>query len=84
MLEQMEGSHGVTQRKTNVVCEPRVPPAQLANVARPVLFLVAQVVRITTMSALTAAAAFDLPHPPARQSVGQAQLLEDARGWEGY
>ncbi len=36
------------------------------------------------MSALTAAAAFDLPRPPTRQSDGQAPLLEDARGWEGY
>jgi hypothetical protein len=36
------------------------------------------------MSALTAAAAFDLPRRAARQFDGQAPLLEDARGWEGY
>jgi hypothetical protein len=41
------------------------------------------------MSALTEAAAFDLPRRAARQFDGQAPLLqapllEDARGWEGY
>jgi hypothetical protein len=41
-------------------------------------------VRTKTMSALTAVAAFDLPRPAARQTDGQAPLLEDARGWEGY
>jgi hypothetical protein len=35
-------------------------------------------------SVLTAAAAFDVPHLVASQSDGQAPLLEDARGWEGY
>jgi hypothetical protein len=36
------------------------------------------------VNALTGAAAFDLRQPGARQSAGQAPLLEDARGWEGY
>ena len=40
--------------------------------------------RVILTSVPTAAAAFDLPRPAARQSDGQAPLLEDARGWEGY
>jgi len=41
----------------------------------------ASTVRTTTMNALTAAAAFDLPRRGASQFDGQAALLEDARGY---
>jgi hypothetical protein len=43
----------------------------------------ANTARTATMSALTEAAAFDLPRRAARQFDGQAPLLEDARGCGG-
>ena len=66
--------HAAEQRKAQLRSAAVVMTAMLCS----------NTVRSTAMSALTAAAAFDLSRPAARQFDGQAPLLEDARGWEGY